>query len=70
MTAYSNPQDPAQLCKTCRTEVAAAATRNSFTLHSNITDSDDRARLVREAHETREAGYQTCARCALRPVAP
>jgi hypothetical protein len=65
---FSNPTDPAQLCTTCRAEVSNAARSGSYTLTSNITDRDDRERVIREAQAAGTDG-NICARCALRPVA-
>jgi hypothetical protein len=51
-----------------RPEVGAAASRGVFTLHSNVTDADDRERVIREA-QTAGTDGPLCSRCALRPVA-
>jgi hypothetical protein len=64
----SDPTDARQLCTTCIAEVGAAASRGVITLHSNVTDADDRQRVIREAQAADTDG-DLCSRCALRPRA-
>jgi hypothetical protein len=68
VTVFSDPTDITQLCTSCIEEVGNAARHGTYTLHSNVTDADDRQRVIREAQEAGADG-KLCSRCALRPRA-